>query len=255
MECHPVCDLFPAMTDEEFRDLAADIARRGQLMPIYTHDDLIVDGRHRYRACCMLSIAPRFEEWDGRGSLVEFVVALNLKRRHLTTAQRAALAVAVKQQLEAEGLARKAAGGRKNGHGEVVANLPQLPDEDQHEPWKARNEAARLVNVSPRSVQDAEYVMDHDPDAFEAVKRGDMSVHAAKKLVKEKELPPDNDDEPEPEPPARRHHALGESVYLSPGDPSNLLRWFDAAIADRRMSLPDVVRYRDALAAYVSRRN
>jgi hypothetical protein len=63
--------------------------------------------------------------------------------------------VAIKQQLEAEGLARKVAGGRigaaMTNSGRDMANLPEPDDE----PWTARAEAARLVNISPRSVHDA----------------------------------------------------------------------------------------------------
>jgi ParB-like chromosome segregation protein Spo0J len=50
MEFHEVCSLFPAMTDDEFRELSFDIAKHGVLEPIWVHGGQIIDGRHRYRA-------------------------------------------------------------------------------------------------------------------------------------------------------------------------------------------------------------
>ncbi len=35
MEFHEVCNLFPKMTDEEFRELSFDIAKNGVLEPIW----------------------------------------------------------------------------------------------------------------------------------------------------------------------------------------------------------------------------
>ena len=37
----------------------------------------------RYQACRELGIEPKFQEWDGQGSLVAFVISLNQHRRHL----------------------------------------------------------------------------------------------------------------------------------------------------------------------------
>ena len=46
-------------------------------------DGSVVDGRNRYNACEELGIEPAYRTWDGEGSLVDFVVSLNLKRWHL----------------------------------------------------------------------------------------------------------------------------------------------------------------------------
>lgn len=181
MECHPVCDLFPEMAKQEFAELCEDIAKHGQHTPIWTHEGQIVDGRHRYRACCLLGIAPKFQQWDGKGSLVSFVVSLNLHRRHIAKEHRLDLALRIKEALEDEGRRRKAEAGRRSAPGRPaekdVADLPQVTQE----PWKARIEAARLTGVSARTIQDAEKIKKSDPEAFEAIKRGEKTVHAAKR--------------------------------------------------------------------------
>jgi len=80
------------MSNDEFEQLKADIELNGQLNPIITHQGLIVDGRHRWSACHSLGIKPKAIEWDGQGDLLEAVVSLNVRRRHLSLTQRVEIA-------------------------------------------------------------------------------------------------------------------------------------------------------------------
>ena len=90
---HPFADLFPPMSQREFDELKADIAANGQHHPIITHQGLIVDGRHRWSACNALGIKPKAVEWNNQGDLLESVISLNVRRRHLNTSQRAEIAI------------------------------------------------------------------------------------------------------------------------------------------------------------------
>ena len=92
LEIDPLATLFPPMAEEEFARLKADIAARGQLEPIWTHRGRVVDGRHRLRACRELGLEPVVREYDGHGTVLDFVVAKNLHRRHLSANQRALVA-------------------------------------------------------------------------------------------------------------------------------------------------------------------
>lgn len=56
---HPLSDLFPPMGDKEFAGLVEDIRKNGLLTPIVKLGDLILDGRHRYRACREGGVEPR----------------------------------------------------------------------------------------------------------------------------------------------------------------------------------------------------
>jgi hypothetical protein len=186
MECHKVCALFPEMNSEQFSALVKDIAQNGQREPIWTHEDQIIDGRHRYRACCGLGIVPKFQEWNGQGSLVAFVVSLNLHRRHLDTSQRAAVAAEVKPMLEEEGrrrLKQQAASKSRDDSGHFEPPCANLHKVDDDTPWDSTQEAAKMMGVSRRTVADAASVKEQDPAAFDAIKRGETTVHAAKKRL------------------------------------------------------------------------
>lgn len=98
---HPLSAAFGDMPADEFAELVRDIKRNGQISDIVkAADGSILDGWHRYRACLQAGIKPRIEPFsyiieaavEGVGgremSEVDFVVACNAHRRHLTAEQR-----------------------------------------------------------------------------------------------------------------------------------------------------------------------
>jgi hypothetical protein len=128
MKIHPVAELFPLMSPDEFQTFKADIAANGQHDEIWIYQGAIIDGRNRYRACQELGIEPRMCEWDGQGSLVGFVVSLNLHRRHLTSSQRAAVAVNMLPMLEEEAQKRMREGGETAGRGRPKTVTTRIVD-------------------------------------------------------------------------------------------------------------------------------
>jgi ParB-like chromosome segregation protein Spo0J len=81
------------MRQDELDELAEDIRLNGQREPILTYEDKIIDGRNRFLACGKAEVKPKFQVWNGSGSLVAAVISLNVERRHLTTAEKAVAAV------------------------------------------------------------------------------------------------------------------------------------------------------------------
>src|SRR5688572_22003315 len=94
VDFHPVANIFPMMSEDEYKDLVSDIRQNGLQESIWTYDNLIIDGRNRFKACVEAGVKPLFREWSGDEScLLQFVVSLNLKRRHLTSSQKAVVAL------------------------------------------------------------------------------------------------------------------------------------------------------------------
>lgn len=137
---HPFCLWLPDMSAEEFDKLKLDIQAHGLRHPILLHEDLILDGRHRARACAELGIGASFEQWTGNDPLA-FVLSENLHRRHLTTEQRAEIAAR---------LATRSHGGDRRSGAIKGSNDPLNPA-----PALTIGAAAKVMNVSPASVKRA----------------------------------------------------------------------------------------------------
>ena len=158
---HPFCDLFPAMERKEFSALVLDIRTRGLQVPIMKMGDLILDGRHRYLACKEVGVEPRYEEYNGADPL-GYVLGANLLRRHLSPSQRAMVAAK---------LANMPQGARTDR--EPSANLQKV----------SQSKAAKLLNVSLRSVADAKKVIERGaPELARRVDRGEIKVSLAAKV-------------------------------------------------------------------------
>jgi ParB-like chromosome segregation protein Spo0J len=84
---HPFADLFPLMEGREFEELVIDIGEHGLHEPIILLDDLILDGRNRYRACLAAGVEPLFVPYGGDDPAA-FVISANIRRRHLTNEQK-----------------------------------------------------------------------------------------------------------------------------------------------------------------------
>ena len=100
-EDHPLAAILPLGEEKELRELAHDIEINGQHEPAVVHEDKILDGRRRARACVMLGIPLKTVLFKG-GLPAAFVMSKNVHRRHLTPSQRAAIAVEMLPHLEAE---------------------------------------------------------------------------------------------------------------------------------------------------------
>ncbi len=153
LEFHPLAEIFPLIEGEDFKALVEDIRAHGLHEPIVIHEDLILDGRNRYRACIAAGVEPIFTPFRGDDP-VAFVISLNLKRRHLSESQRAMVAA-------------KLATLRDGQRSDLVEGLPI-------------GRASELLNVGERSVARAREVIDHGaPELQHAVEWGMVSVSAA----------------------------------------------------------------------------
>lgn len=162
LKAHPVADLLPPMSAAEYDELRESIRANGLREPVTVHrDGRIIDGRHRARICLELCLPLETRTFDGEDNeLLAFVLDLNLKRRHLSETQRAAVAAE---------LANLREGRPKTASIEAVS----------------QSTAAHLLNVSRSAVQRAEIVRKRGvPELFEAIKRDKLAASQAAMLSK-----------------------------------------------------------------------
>ena len=221
---HPVASLFPMIDDDALNALAEDIKKNGQREPILVafldgrelNEPVVVDGRNRFKACEIAGVEPEFSndyvmEPDEIGP---WVISHNLHRRHLTVSQKAAVAVAYEEELSK----LTKANSLKN----LKQNLPKDPDvvnlQHRESQGRASEQAAEMFKVSGKSVSDAKYVSQHDPEAFQRVRDGKQAVSAAAKAIREKlnpkpELTPEQLAEKKLRPLLKENEAVIEAAF------------------------------------------
>ena len=188
---HPVADLFPMMFGAEWDAFVDDVKANGIINHlIYWVDSdgvmWLLDGRNRAKAAEALKLKMPSKEWKGDDP-ASWIISQNLHRRHLTESQRAMVSTKLMAHLDAQAKERqRAAGGDKKSaeykaNGSVVADLPQ----PIHEALRARDDAAKMLNVSPRLVSEAKRVAEKGvPELVAAVESGEVSVSAAASVAR-----------------------------------------------------------------------
>jgi hypothetical protein len=87
LQFHPVADLFSLMEGAEFDALVANIKAHGLQELIVIHEDMILDGRNRYRACIKAGVEAAYRPFTGDDPAA-YVISTNIHRRHLTAKQK-----------------------------------------------------------------------------------------------------------------------------------------------------------------------
>jgi ParB-like chromosome segregation protein Spo0J len=158
---HPLALAIPEMLTDEYIDLVADIKAHGLREAIVLFENMILDGRHRAKACAELGIDPTTIAFTGTKAEAEaLVLSLNVHRRHLTFEQKQKIveaelkrdpeqsdrAIAKKAKVSHPTVAKARAGISANGN-------------DCHKPAPNRKEAsgrkARGRKPKPRTTERA----------------------------------------------------------------------------------------------------
>jgi cell pole-organizing protein PopZ len=218
MNNHPIADVWPVMDEVKLAELAEDIKKNGQLVPIWLYEGKILDGRNRWAACKIAGVTPKTQEYTG-DEPTAFAVALNDRRRHMNKGSLAAVAAELEPFFAADAKRRQAEQARRNqpqAKTQKVAKMPPI------EKAKAREEAAKSVGVGERYVQDAKKVKTEAPEVFERLKAGKITLQDAKREVKKKPTDDWREDE-------RERRALvedeGVTVVANAQADKNLILW------------------------------
>lgn len=160
---HPLCEMFPRINGSDMDDLRDDIAKRGLDQAIVLYEGAILDGRHRYDACLELDVKPIFVEYHGDDPL-GFVMAANVKRRHMTPGQQGQMA----------------AMATMSGRDKLV---PPGGDRDKLVPPITVKAAAKAAGVGETTVKMARRVAKADPGLAKEVVNGTVTLPEAVEQV------------------------------------------------------------------------
>ena len=184
------------MSEVEYLDLLKDIKLNGILQPIdITHENIILDGHHRFRAAKELGI----KEVEVRVpelidiSEDEYLISVALNRRHLSEGQKAVLAneyrkvISEKKQSDA---GTKAINARWHVNEYDEASVSQSYNEEQERSRKLAAEHMHVSEWKVREVQSIEQKAKTEPTAktvYEKLRSGDLEMHEARAIIKQPE--------------------------------------------------------------------
>jgi hypothetical protein len=181
MEIHELAMIFPPMQAEEYDATKQSIAEHGLQSPIVTFENKILDGRNRYLIIEELkefgtSIEPQFVPFQGDYlAALDFVLNANIHRRHLTTTQKACLALELKKlrdKAAQRGGDRRSEDFQKRKNAGLKAQRP------------ACDIAAKIIGVSPRTIQKVQAIEHQNPFLLGAMKDGGLSISEAERELR-----------------------------------------------------------------------
>jgi ParB-like chromosome segregation protein Spo0J len=146
--------------------LKNDILAHQQEHPIIVWNDMIVDGRNRFRACEMLGRKPKIKEMQfaDEAAVIAYIISTNMRRRHLTDEQRDQIgARLVTMQAGGDG------GASPQNAGTVGIGVTA---------------AAAMVHSTPARIERARTIERADPKLAEKVISGEISKGAALRQIK-----------------------------------------------------------------------
>jgi hypothetical protein len=147
------------MIGDAFTTLVKDIDINGQREPVTIHEDMVLEGWNRVRACVELRRPVKVKPFEGNDPIA-FVLSTNLHRRHLDTSQRALIAGKLP----------------KVNHGGVRTKSP-IGDMNIEQ-------RAKFLNVGTKSVERADKVLEKClPEIVTAIEQGNLNVGAAEALA------------------------------------------------------------------------
>lgn len=156
---HELARYFPLLWGQDYQDLKADIRDQGLLEPITLFEGKVLDGRNRLRVCKELGIEPKFRDFEGKGTALDFVISINLMRRALTPGQKAAVVARLTEDREAGTPGWDTV--NNNVHGRLVADV------------------AERVGVTRSQAGIARDTHQHRPEIFERLERGEINLETA----------------------------------------------------------------------------
>jgi hypothetical protein len=116
---HPAAEIFEPLEGQDFLDLCASMKRYGFLAgyEIVLHDGQVLDGWNRQRAAEVAGKPALYRQYEGEVDVLDYVIAANLTRRHLSLVQKAEAAQRLLEKLKAEA-SRRQRRGQPSANGE-----------------------------------------------------------------------------------------------------------------------------------------
>jgi len=159
MEAHRYANIFPMIEGQAFEELKKDIIQNGLQQTIVIYENKILDGRNRFKACKEIGIEPKFEEYKGDKPL-EFVISLNLKRRHLNEGQKAVISLDILPMFQEEAKKRMEKG---------INQYSPTPLMEEGSKGESAEQVGKVLGVGKSYIYEAKKIKESNPELLEGL--------------------------------------------------------------------------------------
>lgn len=187
--------LIPPLTDEEYRQLEANVISDGCRDALIIWKGIIVDGHNRYRICTEHKIPFKTVEKDfsDRSAVLEWIIRNQFGRRNLSPGNRSLLALRLEDVFKEKARINKEVAMQKaralnpnNAQEQFQQNTAETV------PVETREELAKIAGVSHDTIGKVKRIVEKGtPEQVERIKKGDKgnSVRAVYNEIVQKEKP------------------------------------------------------------------
>jgi hypothetical protein len=196
LEKHPF-NVFPSMSEEDSKQVRLDITMYGydNSYPITLYQDKVLDGWNRQQICEELGVLPEYKEFSGNDlEALDFVWRSN-KRRNLTSSQWSAIATDAQPIIDAihEAVKKERAEkleGNQNACVEkrLVESILPTDKPKRDESKRATAKIAKQFNTNEKYLAKSKELKACNPEVFEQVKSGDLSINDVMRAEKTEDL-------------------------------------------------------------------
>jgi len=170
LKAHEILGILPPLNKVETKEAIQRVRAYGQREPIETVDGKIVSGWDEYAACVAVKVKPKITKVRRPDCIVEYICRRNVGR-HLSTLDRACIAVLASEQYKKLGRERMREAGRIGGK---AKGRDEVTRPFGHERWFET--AAKMVGTSAGAVKHVAHLRLHTPDVFEAVRTRKLTI-------------------------------------------------------------------------------
>lgn len=192
-EFHKYAEIYPLMNQEEVGRLGKSIKNHGQDQDIILYESKILDGRNTYLACRKENITPRFSYYNSDLDPLDYVRIRNSVRRHLSSAQKAAIALQFLQIERRRAKQRIACSQfQKQNMKNFTASNPGSLAINEEKKGRAIDIVAKEHKIAPKTLIKAEKIEKasrKDPEIkekWEKAKKKELTIEEVYRAVKEK---------------------------------------------------------------------
>jgi len=189
VKVHPKAEIIPDMKKSEWDEFYLDIANHDIKVPLeVTADGTIVDGRHRYKAALQLGKKeiPIIDAPLNGDSPEDYMIKAALLRRHLTDDQWGTIAALWNRENKEQGKRSDLTSAQRCAEvtGKASPNYGKSAQRSAvMDSSPTRQAAVQQFKTPRRKVDDCTKLLNNNPELFDKVHEGDLSLRDAKTVA------------------------------------------------------------------------